>query len=122
MNCKLDSVGSVVEFSPYAYEFHEDPYPLYRRLREEAPVYHDPQGEFWALSRHADVLAAFKDVARFSNAHGVSIDPAAKVDFEEWWKRFPDYAVQPEGMRRVHSVNVRGFAVLPIKPGANRVA
>jgi len=35
-----------------------DPYPLYRRLRDEAPLYRDPQGRFRALSRHADVLRA----------------------------------------------------------------
>ena len=60
----------MVEFSAYAYEFHEDPYPLYAQLRDEAPVYHNikgPEGEFWALSRHADVLSAFKDTRRFSN-------------------------------------------------------
>ena len=68
----------MVEFSPYSYEFHEDPYPLYRRLRDEAPVYHNAEGGFWALSRHADVLAAFRDTRRFSNREGVSIDPAAR--------------------------------------------
>jgi cytochrome P450 len=68
----------MVEFSPYAYEFHEDPYPIYRWLREEAPVYHNEALDFWAISRHADVLAAFKDPKRFSNSHGVSIDPAAR--------------------------------------------
>jgi len=39
----------------------------------------------------------------------------ARVAFEEWWKRFPSYEVQQSGVRRVHSVNVRGFAALPIK-------
>jgi cytochrome P450 len=39
----------------------------------------------------------------------------ARVAFEEWWKRFPRYEVQPEGIQRVHSVNVRGFAALPVK-------
>ena len=39
----------------------------------------------------------------------------ARVAFEEWWKRFPGYEVQPEGIVRVHSVNVRGFAALPVK-------
>ncbi len=29
-------------FNPYDYSFHEDPYPTYRRLREEAPLYHNP--------------------------------------------------------------------------------
>jgi hypothetical protein len=38
----------------------------------------------------------------------------ARVAFEEWWKRFPGYEVQPEGSVRVHSANVRGFAALPV--------
>jgi len=65
------------EFDPYAYETHEDPYPIYADLRAHAPVYRNTRLGFAALSRHADVLAAFNDVARFSNALGVSLDPAA---------------------------------------------
>jgi cytochrome P450 len=64
-------------YDPYAYEIHEDPYPTYRRMRDEAPVYRNDERNFWALSRHADVMAAFRDSERFSNAEGVSIDPAA---------------------------------------------
>ncbi|HMS11764.1 MAG TPA: cytochrome P450, partial [Microthrixaceae bacterium] len=66
-----------VHFSPYAYEFHEDPYPLYARLRAEAPVYRNDELGFWALSRHADVAAGFRDSVRFSNAEGVSLDKLA---------------------------------------------
>ena len=65
------------EFDPYAYETHEDPYPIYADLRAHAPVYRNTRLGFAALSRHADVLAGFNDVARFSNALGVSLDPAA---------------------------------------------
>jgi cytochrome P450 len=64
----------VVEYDPYAYQVHEDPYPIYRALRDEAPVYHNVALGFWALSRHADVLAAFKDVELFSSRYGVSLD------------------------------------------------
>jgi cytochrome P450 len=64
-----------VEYNPYAYEIHEDPYPTYAALREHAPLYRNEEMDFWALSRHADVLAAFKDTERFSNAYGVSLDP-----------------------------------------------
>jgi cytochrome P450 len=39
----------------------------------------------------------------------------ARVALEEVWQRFPEYDVDPEGIVRVHSVNVRGFAALPIK-------
>lgn len=64
-------------FSPYDYAVHEDPYPLYARLRAEAPVYHNSELGFWALSRHADVREAFRAPDAFSNAMGVSLDPAA---------------------------------------------
>jgi len=64
-------------YSPYDYAIHEDPYPTYARLRAEAPVFYNEQLDFFAYSRHADVLAAFRDVDRYSNAYGVSLDPAA---------------------------------------------
>ncbi|WP_216902632.1 cytochrome P450 [Nocardia alni] len=64
-------------FDPYDYRFHDDPYPTYQRLRTEAPLYYNPDLNFWALSRHADVIAAFRDNVRLSSANGVSLDPAA---------------------------------------------
>lgn len=64
-------------FDPYDYAFHEDPYPTYQRLRTEAPLYYNADLDFWALSRHADVTAAFRDSVRLSSANGVSLDPAA---------------------------------------------
>jgi cytochrome P450 len=64
-------------YSPYDYAIHEDPYPTYARLRAEAPVFYNEELDFFAYSRHADVLAAFRDVDRYSNAYGVSLDPAA---------------------------------------------
>jgi hypothetical protein len=70
----------ILDFDPYAYAFHEDPYPLYRRLRDEAPAYWNARLGFWALSRHADVLAAFKDPLRFSSAGGVSLERSSQAD------------------------------------------
>ncbi|WP_280399724.1 cytochrome P450 [Nocardia carnea] len=66
-----------VTFDPYDYAFHEDPYPTYARLRAEAPLYHNPELDFYALSRHADVTNAFRNATQLSNANGVSLDPAA---------------------------------------------
>ncbi|MGC5248120.1 cytochrome P450 [Gordonia sp. DT219] len=66
-----------VPFDPYAYDFHEDPYPTYARLRHEAPVYYNSEMDFWALARHADVRSAFRDATRLSNAWGVSLDPSS---------------------------------------------
>ncbi|MFE6647419.1 cytochrome P450 [Nocardioides sp. NPDC057772] len=64
-------------FDPYDYDFHEDPYPVYARLRAEAPLYYNATDDFWALSRHADVHAAVKDDVSFSNRMGVSLDASA---------------------------------------------
>jgi cytochrome P450 len=64
-------------YSPYDYAIHEDPYPVYARLRAEAPVFYNEELDFFAYARHADVLAAFRDVDHYSNAFGVSLDPAA---------------------------------------------
>lgn len=66
-----------IPFDPYAYDFHEDPYPTYARLRAEAPVYYNSAMDFWALASHADVRVGFRDVQRFSNSWGVSMDPSA---------------------------------------------
>lgn len=66
-----------VLFSPYDYDFHEDPYPVYDRLREQAPLYRNEELGFWALSRYAEVSAGFRDSKRLSSANGVSLDPAA---------------------------------------------
>jgi cytochrome P450 len=63
---------------PYDYDFHEDPYPYYRRLRDDAPLYRNEQLRFWALSRHQDVLQGFRNSTTLSNKYGVSLDPASR--------------------------------------------
>jgi cytochrome P450 len=63
---------------PYDYDFHEDPYPYYRRLRDEAPLYRNEELGFWAVSRHADVLQGFRNSTTLSNKFGVSLDPASR--------------------------------------------
>ena len=68
-----------IEFNPYSYELHEDPYPTYRALRDHAPVYRNDALGFWALSRHADVVAAFKDPVTFSNAEGVALERSSQA-------------------------------------------
>src|SRR2546430_449498 len=62
-----------VEFDPFSEEFFNDPYELYRRLRDEAPVYYSEKYGFYALSRFGDVLAAHRDWEGFSSAHGVEL-------------------------------------------------
>ncbi len=61
-------------YNPYAFSVHEDPYALYRRLRDDAPAHWNDELEFWALSRFVDVEAAFKDHATFSSARGIALE------------------------------------------------
>ncbi|MCZ8378054.1 cytochrome P450 [Mycobacterium sp. CPCC 205372] len=69
---------SDVVLDPYDYDFHEDPYPYYQRLRDEAPLYRNEALGFWALSRHTDVLQGFRNSTTLSNKFGVSLDPASR--------------------------------------------
>ena len=57
-------------FSPVAQDYFDNPYEIYRQMRDEAPIYYDEELDFYALTRHADVAAAFKDHESFSSARG----------------------------------------------------
>src|SRR3954470_7655984 len=48
----------------------DDPYPVYRHLRDEAPLYHDERIGLWVLSRFADVQQAAKDWESYSSSAG----------------------------------------------------
>ena len=69
---------SEIILDPYDYDFHEDPYPYYKRLRDEAPLYRNDELGFWALSRHQDVWQGFRNTTALSNKFGVSLDPASR--------------------------------------------
>ena len=60
-------------FSPVSQEYFDNPYEIYRRMRDEAPIYYDEEQDFYALTRHADVAAAFKDHESFSSAWGCNL-------------------------------------------------
>ncbi|OBJ59520.1 cytochrome P450 [Mycobacterium asiaticum] len=69
---------SELTLDPYSYDFHEDPYPYYRRLRDEAPLYRNEALGFWAVSRHSDVHQGFRNSTTLSNRDGVSLDPVSR--------------------------------------------
>ena len=64
------SAASDVYFDPYDVGLNADPYPMFRRLREEVPLYYNEQHDFYALSRFADVDRALVDHQTFSSAKG----------------------------------------------------
>jgi cytochrome P450 len=63
-----------LELNPFSYEFHDDPYPTYRRLRDEAPLYRNEALGFWALSRYRDVLDASLAWDAYSSAEGTQLE------------------------------------------------
>ncbi|GIU86917.1 MAG: cytochrome P450 [Acidimicrobiia bacterium] len=61
-------------YDPYDPEIDRDPHPVWKRLRDEAPLYHNEQHDFYALSRFADVLAASLDWQTYSSARGTVLE------------------------------------------------
>jgi cytochrome P450 len=72
------STTSAVEFDPFSDEYFNDPTEVYRRLRDEAPVYYSEKYGFYALSRFADVVAAHRDWQAFSSAHGIDLNTLSR--------------------------------------------
>jgi cytochrome P450 len=64
---------SELVFDPFSEEFFNGPWETYRRMREEAPVYYNEEHDFYALSRHEDVAAAYKDYETYSSAYGIDL-------------------------------------------------
>jgi cytochrome P450 len=68
------TTSKAVVFDPFSDDFFNTPYSTYRRLRDEAPVYYSETYDFYALTRHADVTAAMKDVETFSSSRGIDLE------------------------------------------------
>jgi cytochrome P450 len=62
-----------LDFDPASDEFQADPYRVYRRLREESPVYHNSELDFYALTRHADIAGAYRDHSTYSSTRGYDL-------------------------------------------------
>ncbi len=64
------STSNELVYSPFSKAIFNDPYPVYRRLRDEAPVYRDPDDRWWVLSRFDDVAGALRDWPTYSSKLG----------------------------------------------------
>jgi hypothetical protein len=112
----------VREFDPFAWEFHEDPYPTYRWLRDQAPFYRNEKIGFVALSRYDDVLAAFKDTEHFSNAQGVALEQSSQGDPSETASFL---AMDPPRHDVMRGLVARGFTprrVMDLEPRIRAIA
>ena len=65
---------SEIYYDPYDFEIDADPHPIWRRMRDEAPLYRNDKYEFWALSRYQDVASGLTDWKTFSSARGTLLE------------------------------------------------
>ncbi len=70
----MTTTGTEVYWDPFDVEIDADPYPVWKRLRDEAPIYRNDRYDFWALSRFADVESAHRQPLLFSSAHGTVLE------------------------------------------------
>jgi cytochrome P450 len=68
------SVAVDLYYDPYDPDIDADPHPVWKRLRDEAPVYYNEQHDFFALSRYDDVNRALADGETFSSARGIVVE------------------------------------------------
>jgi len=69
-------------YDPYDYAIDADPYPIWKRLRDEAPVYWNEQHGFYALSRYDDVLKGLLDTDTFVSSHGILLEMITDEPYE----------------------------------------
>jgi len=82
-----------------------DPYDVWRRMRDEAPLYRNERLDFWALSRYADVEAAHRDPATFVSSHGTVLEMMTEEDIPSGMMIFQD----PPEHTRLRSLVARAF-------------
>jgi cytochrome P450 len=70
----VETEASELYWDPFDTEIDSDPYDIWRRLRDDRPVYRNDRYDFYALSRFADVEAAHRDPATFSSRHGTVLE------------------------------------------------
>jgi cytochrome P450 len=93
----------ILDYDPFRY--YADPYAIFRRLRDEAPVYHNPSRGFWAFSRYEDVYAASHDWTTYSSAHGNDLD-----DTYTLWRPGSPESLDPPAHDRLRAVVQRHFS------------
>ncbi|MFI6883983.1 cytochrome P450 [Streptosporangium canum] len=116
-----------MDYNPFDHTLQENPYPTYARLRDEAPLYRNETLDFWALSRHGDVNAAFRNHSLFSSSRGVSLE---MWDVAETWGLQPTalvgfLAMDPPQHSRMRALVSRGFSpsrVGGLEPAVRAVA
>lgn len=66
--------GADLYYDPFDFAIDDDPYPVWRRMREEAPLYRNDKYNFYALSRYDDVARALPDWEAYRSGRGTTAD------------------------------------------------
>jgi cytochrome P450 len=70
------TAGTDVYYDMYDRDIYASPYETYRRLRDESPIYYNPKYDFWAVSRHEDVLKVILDADTYISSKGMTYNVA----------------------------------------------
>ena len=68
------ATGQDLYYDPYDVGIDADPYPVFRRLRDEAPLYYNEPYDFYAVSRFEDVERGLRDARRFISGDGAMLE------------------------------------------------
>ncbi len=63
-----------IRYDPFDYAVDVDPHPIWKRMRDEAPLYRNDEYDFYALTRFHDVQDASLDAQTYSSAYGTVLD------------------------------------------------
>jgi len=68
--------GSAVDLylRPFDFAIDDNPYPTWKRLRNEAPLYHNEKFNFYALSRYEDVSRELPNYQTYRSGRGTTMD------------------------------------------------
>jgi unspecific monooxygenase len=83
----IEGRTDLADFDPYSSAFQHNPYPVYARLRNERPVFYDPDWELTFFTRHADVSGMLKDRRFGRDIRGVAGD----IDPRLYARNYPDH-------------------------------
>ncbi len=103
----MEDHSNIVNYDPYDVEVDKDPYPVWKRMRDEFPLYYNGKHDFYALSRYTDVEQCQKDWRRYSSSRGtllefiksgVTMDPGSII-FEDP----PDHTIHRQLLTSIFS-------------------
>jgi len=69
-----DASAIELYYDPFDFKIDDDPYPIWRRMRDEAPLYRNERFNFYALSRYEDVARELPNWETYRSGHGTTMD------------------------------------------------